>query len=299
MQKQYSDYEQARPTQPQRVPNIQPQGPPTADPMKPPDAPKVGDQAAGLADPAKAAGFAGERKDESTFGGDSYQKDWDPGWEKRLKKSGLFKDKDLTEGALYDPQHRAWLNKQMRKNKKNATGAAGTEVPGEEVEETTEEVEETPEEGTGVTPEPMEQGGYEQTSTIGAQLSGMFPTRGGFESNEAIETTQGEVPESWQGTSQGPVSPATSPASREGSATGGAFGGIMGGQGTPASTGTETRTTGAEKPDLSGSSIEGPIDPVTGEPEMAATEPVLGREPVPNAREMPSFYQPVVYTGGM
>ena len=31
-------------------------------------------------------GFTGTRKDESTYGGANYEKDWDPQWEKRVNR---------------------------------------------------------------------------------------------------------------------------------------------------------------------------------------------------------------------
>jgi hypothetical protein len=172
-------------------------------------------------------------------------------------------------------------------------------------EETPEE--ETPEEEpqTGEPAEPMEQGGYEQTSTVGAQLAAMFPTRGGFESNEATESTQGTLPESWTGTAQGPRDP-----NRGGEQTAGPYGGIMAGvenagpyggimagvENRPEVTGGEaTRSATGEA-----TGEEGPVDPETGEPlQMATPEPILAREPVPNALGLPSFYQPMTYTGGM
>lgn len=76
-------------------------------------------------DPAVAAGYTGQRKDESTVG----NKDWDPGWAERLRKSGQFSEEDLSEKNLWDPQHRAYLNKKLKawqqSQKKQGGGGAG------------------------------------------------------------------------------------------------------------------------------------------------------------------------------
>jgi hypothetical protein len=88
---------------------------------------------------AAAAGYEGERVDESTFGGEDYDKDWDPGWVRilrnRLLKNGLISEDDLTDKALFDPKHRSWLNKQLKKYNQSAKSEEGTG----ETEEPTEE----------------------------------------------------------------------------------------------------------------------------------------------------------------
>jgi hypothetical protein len=92
--------------------------PPTA-----PDAPQSA---------AEAAGYTGERRDESTYGGEGYDKDWDPAWERRMRK--LLGDEMVgNPKALFDPKHRAWLRRQAKKKRaETKTGEAST---GEEEEE--------------------------------------------------------------------------------------------------------------------------------------------------------------------
>lgn len=79
-------------------------------------------------DPAQAAGYTGERKDESTVG----EKDWDPGWERRvgqMVKSGALTQEEASQKNLWDPKHRAYINQKMKqwqasKKKKPASGTS-------------------------------------------------------------------------------------------------------------------------------------------------------------------------------
>ena len=54
--------------------------------------------------------------------------DWDAAWEKRAKK--LLGDRAGSHADMADPQHRRWVNKQLKKQKASAGG--GGETPAEE-----------------------------------------------------------------------------------------------------------------------------------------------------------------------
>jgi len=101
-----------------------PQPPPGPAPPAPTPPPAGGAQPPA---PAAAApqGYQGERRDDSTVG----EKDWDPGWEKRVRK--MFPDE---KGDLNDPKYRDYLNKKMRgeRQKAKAPAGGGGEVPPEE-----------------------------------------------------------------------------------------------------------------------------------------------------------------------
>lgn len=86
--------------------------------------------AQGSQDAAAAAGYTGERVDESTYGGAGYDKDWDPAWERRMRK--LLGDEMVGDAkALFDPKHRRWLNKQAKKQRAETKteGTGETEAP--------------------------------------------------------------------------------------------------------------------------------------------------------------------------
>jgi hypothetical protein len=80
---------------------------------------------------AQKAGYHGETK-ESGSDPRRGKKQWDPAWERRMRK--LLGDKVGDAGDLYDPKHRQWLNKQARKQKgaKGEVAPTGEEAPPEE-----------------------------------------------------------------------------------------------------------------------------------------------------------------------
>ncbi|NIN66103.1 MAG: hypothetical protein GTO63_15695 [Anaerolineae bacterium] len=119
---------------------------------------------------AQKAGYWGETK-ESGSDPTRGEKHWDPQWEKRARKI-LGSDTVGSLGDLYDPQHRRWLNKQLRKAKGKGKEAAAAAAPVEEVADTGVE-----ESDGGL--KPTAQGGRKQWEDIsaGEQLGSLFPER--------------------------------------------------------------------------------------------------------------------------
>ena len=75
--------------------------------------------------------------------GNQWDKPWDQQWVRQLRgrllKAGLITEEDLKETALMDPQHRRWLNKQLKKLGKAKQEGATTEPESETGEATPEE----------------------------------------------------------------------------------------------------------------------------------------------------------------
>lgn len=292
---------QPRPTQQYgTLPNVQPQGP-ASNPPPAPDAPSKPPTE------AEELGYTGVRKDESTFGGEGYQRDWDPGWVRQLRKralaSGKISEEDLDPAKLYDPEHRRWLNKKLKGSGKGAGAEteAGAGTGTGEGEGT---------EGTGgagapgeVPEEPLAAGSREQIGTISGQLAAMFPSRGGFESEEI---TPGGIPPGMPGGEPEPQTGGTDPMPEEpGKVTSGMgeTGGFIppwhpsqGGTGRPEGGDATTRSTGAG--DAEGQ-VEGIPEYDPNAEIQTAGVSVLTRPPHANKRALPSFYTPTVYTGGM
>lgn len=101
-------------------------------------------------DAAARAGYTGERVDNSTYGGESYDKDWDPAWERRARE--LLGDEVVGgDKELFSPAHRRRINKLMGKKKREQRAAAGKreEVAVAEAEPETGGVDEPPAPGPG------------------------------------------------------------------------------------------------------------------------------------------------------
>lgn len=139
-------------------------------PPKPPQPPAEAPQPELTA--AQQAGFFGETK-ESGSDPTRGEKHWDPQWEKRARKI-LGSDVVGGLGDLYDPEHRRWLNKQLRKAKGKGKGKdkAATQP--------VEEAADVPEAAGGADDGgPVAQGSADQYKdlTAGTQLGHLFPER--------------------------------------------------------------------------------------------------------------------------